>query len=179
MLQGTTGPNLEFYDVVATYPGSVHDARVFDNSAVRVRFEQGELGGVLLADNGYPNRNYMITPLLNPTTAPEQRYNAAHIRTRSTVERAFGTWKQRFRCLLRGLTNKLKNVPNIVIATAVLHNISRNVGEPNIDCEDDDDDNEQSDSEMPDVMVVDVHATQAARRSDNRCRQNLIDSHFH
>ena len=76
--------------MVIRYPGSMHDARIFDNSAMRVRFESGELNGLLLGDSAYPCREYILTPLANPTNASQERYNACHIRTRNTVERAFG-----------------------------------------------------------------------------------------
>lgn len=52
------------------------------------------------------------------------RYNEIHIRTRQTVERAFGAWKRRFPCLARGLTTKLLCSTSIVVACAVLHNMS-------------------------------------------------------
>jgi hypothetical protein len=31
-----------------------------------------------LADSGYPCRPYLMTPLLNPQTQPERRYNVSH-----------------------------------------------------------------------------------------------------
>lgn len=36
----------------------------------------------------------------------------------------FGVWKRRFPCLMRGLTNKLISSTSIVMACAVLHNLS-------------------------------------------------------
>ncbi|KAL1416089.1 hypothetical protein MTO96_028259 [Rhipicephalus appendiculatus] len=35
-VQGITGPDLQFYDVVASWPGSAHDSRIFDSSRARV-----------------------------------------------------------------------------------------------------------------------------------------------
>lgn len=51
-------------------------------------------------------------------------YNAIHGRTRRIVERTFGIWKRRFPCLSRGLTTKLVTSTTIVVACAVLHNLS-------------------------------------------------------
>jgi len=41
-------------DVVARWPGSVHDATVFDNSRVRALLETGPRDGYLMGDGGYP-----------------------------------------------------------------------------------------------------------------------------
>lgn len=57
------------------------------------------------------------------------RYNNVQIRTRIIVERTFGIWKRRFPCLSRGLSNKLVCSTTIVMACAVLHNISRIIDE--------------------------------------------------
>lgn len=40
------------------------------------------------------------------------------------MERTFGIWKRRFPCLSRGLSNKLICSTTIVVACAVLHNLS-------------------------------------------------------
>lgn len=40
------------------------------------------------------------------------------------MERTFGVWKRRFPCLSRGLTTKLLCSTTIVVACAVLHNLS-------------------------------------------------------
>lgn len=48
---------------------------MFDNSLLRAQFENNEFEDVLLVgDGGYACRNYMMTPLANPTTEAEIRY---------------------------------------------------------------------------------------------------------
>lgn len=67
-----------------------------------------------------------MEPILNdePGNEKEAKYNIAHIATRNTVERCFGVWKQRFRCLLNGMSVSISNVKTVIVALAVLHNIS-------------------------------------------------------
>jgi hypothetical protein len=53
--QVVAGPDNKFYDIVARWPGSTHDSRVYDNSYLCVKMENGDFGNeVLLADAGYP-----------------------------------------------------------------------------------------------------------------------------
>ena len=79
------------------YPkGSTHDARIFNESSLKERFERGSFRGRLLGDSGYKLQTYLFTPILNPQSPSEKKYNEAHIATRNTVERCFGVWKQPF-----------------------------------------------------------------------------------
>lgn len=48
---------------------------MFDNSLLRAQFENNEFEGCfLLGDGGYPCRSYLMTPLLNPTSNAEKKY---------------------------------------------------------------------------------------------------------
>lgn len=98
-----SGPKLRFYYVLTKYPGCVHDARVFRVSTLKRRLDTGWRPlqfGVLLGDSAYRNCDYLVTPIDNPQSNQETRYNRAHRGTRVTVECAIGLLKQRFRCLL-------------------------------------------------------------------------------
>lgn len=115
---------LKILDIVARWRGSTHDCRIFNESVIKQRFENQEFRGHLLGDSGYKLMPYLFTPLHRPQNQKETKYNSAHIATRNTVERCFGVWKQRFRCLLDGMTVSFPNAKVLVVALAVLHNIA-------------------------------------------------------
>lgn len=67
------------YKNVIRWPGSVHDSTIFDNSLLRAKFENNEFGdALLLGDGGYACRNYLMTPLTNPSTDAEIRYQVSN-----------------------------------------------------------------------------------------------------
>lgn len=59
----------------ARYPGSVHDAAVWQMSDMKTFFRSNYLNGDkdshLIGDSGYPLQPYLLTPIFNPTTIPE------------------------------------------------------------------------------------------------------------
>ncbi|KAJ1210234.1 hypothetical protein NDU88_005602 [Pleurodeles waltl] len=86
--------------VNAKYPGSVHDAYILRNSSIRYVMGQLQRHRVwLIGDSGYPNLSWLLTPVRNPRTRAEERYNEAHRQTRRIIERTFGLLKARFRYL--------------------------------------------------------------------------------
>ncbi|KAG0429422.1 hypothetical protein HPB47_023654 [Ixodes persulcatus] len=61
-----TGPQLQFFNLLASWPGSVHDSRIFDNSRARVLYEQHRVPGLLLWDAAYGCMPFLMTPLSSP-----------------------------------------------------------------------------------------------------------------
>jgi len=129
-VQVAAGPNLEVFDVFANYPGSVHDARVFDNSPLRARLEAGYRpfpNSIMLGDSAYTASEYVIPPLDGPARTISNRhirFNTAHMRTRRFVECSIGLAKQCFRGLLNGF--RLKEPTETVKAIKTmfaLHNL--------------------------------------------------------
>lgn len=124
-VQTVCNAGLKIMDIVSRWPGAVHDQTIFNNSGVKARFEQGQMGNlVLLGDSGYALTNYLLTPFLQPRTPGENLFNESHIRTRNTVERSYGVWKRRFPVLANTIRLKLDRVEAIIVACAVLHNIA-------------------------------------------------------
>ena len=127
-VQGICDAKMRFINVVAKYPGSTHDSFIWRNCSVYgYMAEKAASGnGWLLGDSGYPLSPFLMTPVMNATTAADQMYNKRHSKTRNSIERAFGLWKTRFRCLHKTggcLQSPPAGCVQIICACAVLHNI--------------------------------------------------------
>ena len=59
---------LIFTNVVIRWPGSVHDARIFSQSAICRSMTQNHPDGYLLGDSGYGVKPFLLTPYLAPAT---------------------------------------------------------------------------------------------------------------
>ncbi|CAH1263518.1 uncharacterized protein [Branchiostoma lanceolatum] len=139
ILQGVVDHMSRFTDISVGMPGSVHDARVLRKSRIFRRAESGTLlpqefaqdingvavPAVLLGDAAYPHLPWLMKPYPDNGALGRDRFkfNYRHSRARMTVECAFGLLKGRWRCLTKRLDVSLDNVPTIVGACCVLHNI--------------------------------------------------------
>jgi len=65
---------LVFTDTVVRWYGSAHDSRIFENSNICYRLEEGEVPGILLGDSGYALLPFLMTPLAKITNASQRRY---------------------------------------------------------------------------------------------------------
>ncbi|XP_016300735.1 putative nuclease HARBI1 [Sinocyclocheilus anshuiensis] len=161
---------VQIINIVARWPGSTHDSRIFDNSHLCALLESHAFQGHLVGDNGYPCRAYLLTPILNPSTPAEKRYNTCHIAARGLVERVFGVWKKRFPCLQNGLRTKLDTTLAVIVALAVLYNFGKRLG----------------DEVLPEFEVdYRIEHTEdegeehnAATANGNAVRRTLIENHF-
>ncbi|XP_048730425.1 putative nuclease HARBI1 [Ostrea edulis] len=122
-IQMVCGPNFNITNVVAKWPGSVHDSRMFKESLLCREFENGHIQGILLGDSGYALKKYLMTPYLNPSDVHQERYNGAHCRTRVLIEQTFGILKRRFAGLHTELRLSPERACNAIVACCVLHNI--------------------------------------------------------
>ena len=169
-------------DVVARWPGSVHDSTIFDHSGIRALLETSPSDGYLIGDGGYACRRYLMTPVANPTTPAQTRYNAAHVAARNCIERANGILKRRFPALKYGMRLKLQNILPVIVAAVVVNNIALMAGD-----EVPDDDEELSDfverrrqqrrTVGYDPVEVGPPPTPAGQ-ANAALRQALIDNYF-
>ncbi|KAJ3665528.1 hypothetical protein Zmor_001020 [Zophobas morio] len=124
-IQAVCDANIKILNIVARWPGSVHDSTIFNDSALCADLENSRYGdGFLLGDSGYACRSFILTPLIRPQTAPETAYNNCHKATRNPIERCFGVLKKRFPCLSIGLRTKMETTLTTIVACCVLHNLA-------------------------------------------------------
>lgn len=114
----------------------------------------------------------MMTPLSNPQTPAEKKYQKSQIKTRNCVERHFNVLKRRFPALSLGFRVKLSTILTAIVAAAVLHNLA-------IDLKDSIDEFEsiQGEHETDDLEVLNVD-TQRRRIINSHVREALILNFF-
>jgi hypothetical protein len=129
-VQAVCDSSLLFRNIVARWPGSSHDAHIFNSSQIKRDMQNNMFdNGVLVGDNGYSCTNYLIPPLDNVSTQEEQLFQEAQIRTRNPIERAFGVWKRRFPVLSMGIRLRQDRIESVIVATAILNNICTQANE--------------------------------------------------
>ncbi|XP_003389956.1 PREDICTED: protein ANTAGONIST OF LIKE HETEROCHROMATIN PROTEIN 1-like [Amphimedon queenslandica] len=144
LMQGTVDHLGIFIDIYIGWPGRVHDARVFVNSSLYKKGQEGtllpnwkesiegqEVPLVLLGDPAYPLLPWLMKPYSDNghLTRDQKRFNYRLSKGRVVVEHAYGRLKGRWRCLLKRLDVSVEFVPDVVAACCVLHNICEIHGE--------------------------------------------------
>ena len=71
-----------------------------------------------------------MTPITDPQTRPQRKYNVAQKRRQTTVERIFVPWKRMFLCLSTTLRTKFQTSLTIIVALPVLYYIIRSRNYP-------------------------------------------------
>ena len=179
LLQVICDADLTIVNCVVKWPGSVHDARILRESALYADSESQRkpLSGFILGDSSYMLRDWLLTPIVNPVSAKDHRYNAALCGTRCTVERCIGVLKRRWHCLHTELRVSPQKACKMITACVVLHNRAMKLNHPVPadlpDCPPTDppcDDHDTMQSTQP--------SEQARIAAAKVARQRLIDQHF-
>uniref|UniRef100_K7EZC1 DDE Tnp4 domain-containing protein n=1 Tax=Pelodiscus sinensis TaxID=13735 RepID=K7EZC1_PELSI len=142
VLQALVDHRGQFSDICVGWSGRAHDARIFRNSYLYRRLQAGTffphrqfaVGDVhmpvcIVADAAYPLMPWLMKPYTGQLDASKEQFNARLNRARNQVECAFGRLKGRFRCLLTRLDMGETNIPEVVAACCVLHNLVERKGE--------------------------------------------------
>ena len=94
-VQATCDAFEHFTSIVAEWPGSVHDARIFRNSNIK-RILARTTNTIILEDSGYGIAPYLITPYKNPQIPAQLNFNKVYAKERVVIERCLGQLKMRF-----------------------------------------------------------------------------------
>lgn len=123
----TAGCDKLIYDLVVNAPGSFHDAGIYQMSEVKAYLESRFPRQLCLADSAFAISDVLITPYSAPEAAADRNkaeFNGNHSSARvEMTENTFGIWKRRFP-IIRCLRVHLDNAYRIIVATAILHNLS-------------------------------------------------------
>ncbi|XP_026728288.1 putative nuclease HARBI1 [Trichoplusia ni] len=128
--------DLKITNVNTKFGGAAHDSHIWSASHVGSYMEGLHESGEhvwLLGDSGYPQRPWLMTPILNcEPGSQEDTYTRRHVQARSRIERCFGLLKARWRCMLRHrvLHYHPEMASKIINACCVLHNIALHASIP-------------------------------------------------
>lgn len=126
-VQATCNADEWFTSIDASWPGSVHDSRIWSNSEICniTRNEFQRSNALLLGDEGYGIAPWLMVPFRNPNTPAEHAYNNLFTKERVIIERCFGQLKQRFPMLQYKVRVSIEKVSKLVICCFMLHNVAK------------------------------------------------------
>lgn len=130
-VQGVVNPNGMFTDVCIGWPGSMLDDQVLEKSALCQRANQGLLSGVwIVGSSGYPLTDWVLVPYTQQNlTWTQHAFNEKIEEVQSIAKDAFARLKGRWCCLQKRTEVKLQDLPVVLGACCVLHNICEMKGE--------------------------------------------------
>ena len=138
ILQAIVDPEYLFQDICVGCSGSVHDACVFKNSGIYKKLKNENsfssqtinIRGVevlyfIIGDLAYPLQCFLLKPFPHNSSLSDNQttFNYRLSRARIVAENAFGHLKARWRRLTKRNDMNVENVPHIVDACCILHNV--------------------------------------------------------
>ena len=135
ILQVIVDPEYLFQDICVGCPGSAHDGCVFKNSGIYKKLKNEssfssqtinirgvEVPYFIIGDLAYPLQSFLLKPFPHNSSLSDNQntFNYRLSRARIVAENAFGHLKARWRCLTKC---NVENVPHIVDACCILHNV--------------------------------------------------------
>ncbi|KAK2991090.1 hypothetical protein RJ640_021554 [Escallonia rubra] len=124
-VQGVVNPQGVFTDVWIGGPGSMPDDKVLEKSALYRRANWGLLRDVWVVGNaGYPLMDWLLAPYTHQNlTWTQHVFNGKIEETQRVAKEAFMRMKARWSCLQKRTEVKLQDLPVVLGACCVLHNI--------------------------------------------------------
>ncbi|GJM94083.1 hypothetical protein PR202_ga10697 [Eleusine coracana subsp. coracana] len=130
-LQGVVGPDGAFTDVCIGWPGSMPDDQVLEKSMLHQRAAAGMMHeSWLVGGASYPLMDWVLVPYTHQNlTWTQHAFNEKVGDLRRVAVEAFVRLKSRWACLQKRTEVKLQDLPVVLGACCVLHNICEMRGE--------------------------------------------------
>lgn len=159
-MQGICDSKFRFLDVFIGFPGSCHDANLWQSSPIYKSIVSGQVqlaeNAIILGDSAYPVSKFLLAPYRDNghLSREEKQFNYCLSSTRVFIEQAFGILKSKFRILDHLDASSPPKISKIVFACAILHNFIINNG-----C--------QSEYELLNTEIVEDINTQTSTATDD------------
>ncbi|KAK4415714.1 protein ALP1-like [Sesamum alatum] len=130
-LQGVVDQKGIFTDICVGWPGSMTDEEVLKKSALFQRAIKGALKDVWVVGNsGHPLMDWILVPYTHPNlTWTQHAFNEKVEEVQKVAKEAFARLKGRWSCLQKRTEMKLQDLPVVLGACCVLHNICEMMNE--------------------------------------------------
>ncbi|CAI9755728.1 unnamed protein product [Fraxinus pennsylvanica] len=124
-VQGVVDPRGVFTDVCIGYPGSMPDDHVLEKSTLFQRANAGFYKGAwIVGGSGYPLMDWVLVPYTQQhLTWTQHAFNEKIGEVQGIAKEAFTRLKRRWGCLQKRTEVKLQDLPVVLGACCVLHNI--------------------------------------------------------
>ncbi|XP_022882549.1 protein ANTAGONIST OF LIKE HETEROCHROMATIN PROTEIN 1-like [Olea europaea var. sylvestris] len=124
-VQGVVDPRGVFTDICIGWPGSMTDDQVLENSALFQRASRGVLKDVwVVGSSGYPLMDWVLVPYTHQNlTWTQHALNEKIEEVQRVAKDSFMRLKARWSCLQKRTEMKLQDLPVVLGACCVLHNI--------------------------------------------------------
>ncbi|GAB4837988.1 hypothetical protein Ancab_039833 [Ancistrocladus abbreviatus] len=124
-VQGVVDTKGMFTDVCIGWPGSMADDKVLEQSALHRRANKGLLKDVwIVGTSGFPLMDWLLVPYTHQNlTWAQHAFNEKIGEVQNVAKQAFTKLKTRWGCLQKRTEVKLQDLPSVVGACCVLHNI--------------------------------------------------------
>ncbi|XP_058038007.1 uncharacterized protein LOC131197673 [Ahaetulla prasina] len=141
-LQALVDHRGKFTHLSAGWPGKTHEAKIFNKSTLFTKGQEGtlftpgsvEINGVsvprvIIGGLAYPLLPWLMVPYTEGLDETKEVFNATLSRCQEPLEEAFSRLKGRWRCLTGRNDCAVENLPRLISACCVLHNICEEKGE--------------------------------------------------
>ncbi|CAN6345492.1 unnamed protein product [Urochloa humidicola] len=123
-----------FTNVFVGLPGSLSYAAVLGSSSLCARLGGEAAGGLLVGGASYQLTEWMLVPYVDHgnnhnLSWAEHGFNERRAAARGVARGAVRRLKARWRCLQRRTEVKMQDLPSIIAACCVLHNVCERAGE--------------------------------------------------